>query len=210
MFDWFFLFFVCRSQSRRHHWRNNIFKEHRFSRDHRKRDQSNNRQNRFKHHFEKNDIFNRIIKLAFSHVMFVVKWIFNQSLRLKYCFKHFKEFITMFFRKINKSDYVVFKTYRFIALLNILNKLMKSIMTTRLNYAAKKHNLLFKEHFENRKNIVSKHVLHYIIEIINLIWINKKITIMLLLNVIEVFDNIFHLRLLHNLKKRRIKSIYLT
>jgi hypothetical protein len=33
---------------------------------------------------------------------------------------------------------------------------------------------------------------------------------MLLLNVIEVFDNVFHLRLLHNLKKRRIKNIYLT
>jgi hypothetical protein len=142
--------------------------------------------------------------------MFVVKWIFNQSLRLKYCFKHFKKFITMFLRKINKSNYIVFKAYKSIVLLNILNKLMKSIMTTWLSYAAKKHNLLLREHFENRKNIVSKHALHYIIEIINSIWINKKIAIMLLLNVIEIFDNVFHFRLLHNLKKRRIKNIYLT
>jgi hypothetical protein len=73
----------------------------------------------------------------------------------------------MFFRKINKSDYVVLKAYRFIVLLNTLDKLMKSIMTTRLSYAAKKHNLLLRKHFENRKSIVSKHVLHYIIEIIN-------------------------------------------
>jgi hypothetical protein len=73
----------------------------------------------------------------------------------------------MFFRKINKSDYFVLKAYRFIALLNILNKLMKSIMTIRLSYATKKHNLLLREHFENRKNIVSKHALHYIIETIN-------------------------------------------
>jgi hypothetical protein len=157
----------------------------------------------------KNDIFNRVIKLALSHIMFVVKWIFNQSLRLEYCFKHFKKFITVFLRKINKFDYFVFKTYRFIVLLNILDKIMKSIMTTRLSYATKKHNLLLREHFEDRKNIVSKHALHYIVETINSIWVNKKITTMLLLNVIEAFDNVFHSRLLHNLRKRRIEDIYL-
>jgi hypothetical protein len=32
---------------------------------------------------------------------------------------------------------------------------------------------------------------------------------MLLLNVIEAFDNVFHFKLLHNLRKRRIKNIYL-
>jgi hypothetical protein len=141
--------------------------------------------------------------------MFVVKWIFNQSLRLEYCFMHFKKFITMFFRKINKSNYFIFKIYKLIVLLNIINKLMKSIMTTRLSYAAKKHNLLLKEHFENQKNIVSKHALHYIIKIINSIWVNKKITTMLLLNVINAFDNVSHFKLLHILKKRHIKSIYL-
>jgi hypothetical protein len=108
-----------------------------------------------------------------------------------------------------KLDYFVFKAYRFIVLLNTLNKIMKSIMTIRLNYVAEKHNLLFKEHFEDRKSTISKHALHYIIEIINSTWINKKIATMLLLNVIEVFDNVSHFRLLHNLKKRRIEDIYL-
>jgi hypothetical protein len=40
-------------------------------------------------------------------------------------------------------------------------------MTIRLSYAAKKHNLLLKKHFEDRKSIVSKHALHYIVETIN-------------------------------------------
>jgi hypothetical protein len=115
----------------------------------------------------------------------------------------------MFFRKINKFDYFVFKMYKLIILLNTLNKIMKSIMTIRLNYATKKHHLLFKKHFENRKNIVSKHVLHYIMKIINSIWISKKIATMLLLNVIKIFDNVSHFRLLHNLKKRRIENTYL-
>ncbi len=86
---------------------------------------------------------------------------------------------------------------------------MKSIMTIRLSYAAKKHNLLLKKHFEDRKNIVSKHALHYIMKIINSVWARKKTATMLLLNVIEAFDNVSHFRLLHNLKKRRIKNIYL-
>jgi hypothetical protein len=115
----------------------------------------------------------------------------------------------MFFRKINKSNYFVFKAYKFIVLLNTLNKIMKFIITTRLNYAAKKHNLLLKKHFENKKKIVSKHVLHYIIETINSIWINKKTTTMLFLNVIKTFNNVFHFKLLHNFKKRYIKNIYL-
>jgi hypothetical protein len=87
---------------------------------------------------------------------------------------------------------------------------MKSIMTIRLNYAAKKHNLLLRKHFESRKDIVSKHALHYIVETINSIWVSKKIATMLLLNVIEAFDNVSHFKLLHNLKKRRIESTYLT
>ncbi len=73
----------------------------------------------------------------------------------------------MSLRKINRSDYFVLKAYKLIALLNILDKLMKSIMTTRLSYAAKKHNLLLREHFESRKSTVSKHALHYIVEAIN-------------------------------------------
>ncbi len=156
-----------------------------------------------------NEIFNWIIKIVLSHIMLVVKWIFNQSLRFEYYFKHFKKIITMFLRKINKLDYFVFKAYKFIALLNTLDKIMKSIITIYLSYVAKKHNFLLKKHFENRKNTISKHALHYIIEIINLIWVNKKIATMLLLNVIEAFDNVSHSKLLHNLKKRRIKNIYL-
>jgi hypothetical protein len=158
---------------------------------------------------KKDDISNRIIKLVLSHIMFAIKWIFNQSLNLEYCLKHFRKSITMFLRKVNKSDYFVLKAYRLIALLNTLNKIMKFIMTTRLSYAAEKHNLLLREHFEDRKNIISKHVLHYIVETINSAWVSKKITTMLLLNVIEVFDNVFHSRLLHNLRKRRIENTYL-
>jgi hypothetical protein len=92
---------------------------------------------------------------------------------------------------------------------NTMNKIIKSIMITRLNYAAKKHDLLLREHFDDRRNTVFKHALHYIVKRIHSIWANKKIIIMLLLKVTKAFDNVLHSRLLHNLRKRDIDDNYL-
>ena len=83
---------------------------------------------------------------------------------------------------------------------------MKIIMTSRLSYATEKHELLSKNQFEDKQRIFIEHVLHFIIERIHTIWINDEITIMLLLNVTEVYDNVCHFRLFHNLKKRRIEN----
>jgi hypothetical protein len=44
---------------------------------------------------------------------------------------------------------------------------MKSIMATRLSYAAEEHNLLPRGHFESRKRIAPEHALHYIVDAIN-------------------------------------------
>ncbi len=52
MFNRLFLFFARHDESRRH-CENSIFEKHRFFRDHRERDQSDNRKNRLKHHFER-------------------------------------------------------------------------------------------------------------------------------------------------------------
>ena len=155
---------------------------------------------------KKNEILNRILKTILSHIAFALNWIFNTNLTLKYCFKHFKESIIISLRKLNKFDYFIFKAYRSIAFLNIINKIMKIIMTSRLSYATEKHEFLSRNQFESRQKIFIEHVLHFIIEKIHTIWINDEITIMLLLNVTKVYDNVCHLKLFHNLKKRRIKN----
>ena len=83
---------------------------------------------------------------------------------------------------------------------------MKIIMTSRLNYATEKHEFLSKNQFENRQKIFIEHVLHFITKKIHTIWVNDEITIMLLLNVTKVYDNVCHFRLFYNLKKKRIKD----
>ena len=155
---------------------------------------------------KKNEIFNRIFKTTLSHIAFALNWIFNTNLTLKYCFKHFKESIIISLRKLNKFDYFIFKAYRSIVLLNTMNKIMKIIMTSRLSYATEKHEFLSKNQFESRQRIFIEHALHFITERIHTIWVNDEIAIMLLLNVTEVYDNVCHLRLFHNLKKRRIED----
>ena len=156
---------------------------------------------------KKDDISNRIIKLILFIIMSMLKWIFNKNLDLKYCSLQFKNSITISLRKNVKFDYIIFKAYRSIALLNIMSKTMKSVMIIKLNYATKKHGLFSKKHFDERKNTFSKHVFHYLIKIIHSVWINKKIVSLLLFDVMKIFDNVTHFRLLHNLKKRRIEKI---
>ena len=113
-----------------------------------------------------------------------------------------------FAKKNNRSNYIISKVYHSIVLLNIMKKILKSIMTIRFNYAAEKHDLLFKKYFKSRKSTFSKHALHYLMKFIHFVWINKKIAFLLLLNVINVFDNVFHFKLLYNLRKRRIKNFF--
>ena len=155
---------------------------------------------------KKNDISNRIIKLILFIIMLILKWIFNKNFDLKYCSLQFRNSITISLRKNVKFDYIIFKTYRSIALLNIMSKTIKSIIIIKLNYATKKHDLFSKKHFDERKNTFSKHVLHYLIEIIHSIWISKKIVSLLLFDVIKVFDNVTHFKLFYNLRKRRIEK----
>ena len=155
---------------------------------------------------EKDEILNRILKTILSHIVFALNWIFNTNLTLKYCFKHFRESIIISLRKSKKFDYSIFKVYRSIALLNIMNKIMKIIMISKLSYAAEKHEFLSRNQFENRQKVFIEHALHFITKKIHTAWINDEIAIMLLLNVTEVYDNVCHFRLFHNLKKRRIKD----
>ena len=157
--------------------------------------------------FEDNEIFNCVLKMILFRIMFVLKWIYNTNVRLNHCFAHFKKFIIVTFKKFNKFNYFIFKIYRPIAFLNTMNKILKFIIIIRLNFIIEKHNLFFRKHFENRKNTFFEHALHYIFKTIHSTWINKKITSILLLNIIETFDNVFHFRLLYTFKNKKSKTI---
>jgi len=55
---------------------------------------------------------------------------------------YFKKTITIILRKLNKKDYFKLLFLRFIVLLNILNKILKLIISKRLYYIVKIYNTL--------------------------------------------------------------------
>jgi hypothetical protein len=112
------------------------------------------------------------------------------------------------FKKLNKKNYFHVKTYRFITLLNTLNKILKSIITRRINSLTKIYDMLLASQMSDRKNRNCVTTLKLFIEQIHTVWNMKKdkITMFLNMNVIDVYDHMFRKKLLHNLRKKNISK----
>ena len=151
-------------------------------------------------------IVNRALQIALPWIRQHFTRVFNQSLSLAYCPQHFRESTTVVLRKPGKDDYTVPKSYRPIALLNTMGKVMDAIIATRLSYVAETYTLLPSTHMGGRKLRSTEHALHHIIDRIYAAWNegDGKVASLLLLDVSGAFDNISHRRLLHNLRKRRV------
>ncbi|KAK9445095.1 hypothetical protein VB005_01558 [Metarhizium brunneum] len=132
--------------------------------------------------------------------------LFNACLQLSYCPQHFKEAVTVVLRKQGKDDYAQPKSYRPIALLNTLGKVMEAIMANRLAYLADVHHLLPSRHTGGRKLASTEHAIHFLLQRIHQAWSEGKVASLLLLDVSGAYDNVSHERLLHNLRKRRVSE----
>lgn len=156
--------------------------------------------------FETNDTSNKVLQLTLSVLMFLLHSLYNACWTIEHHSKLFQEFITVILWKLAKDDYTQSKSYRSITLLNTLEKTLKKIMTMRINWVTKQFNLLSKRHMRKCRAWETKHALQMLLKTIHAAWLRKKIVMMLLLNITEIFDNVLHTRLLHNLKKRRIDN----
>lgn len=118
---------------------------------------------------------------------------------------HFKRSITIILRKPGKKDYSEPKSYRPIALLDTLGKTLESIISKRLRYAVEKHGMLSDTQMGARKHRSVNTALQLITEKIHTIWSGnkKRIASLLSLDVSGAFDNVSHIRLLHNMRRRR-------
>ena len=134
-------------------------------------------QNVFNDKFSKNDeIVNKIIVLLFKKIKLtsMLRKFFQMCLNNEYCFEYFRRLMTMFLKKLNKSNYNDSKTYRSIVLFCIIENFFESIMTNKLTWTIKTNKLFFNLHMKNRKNISSKTTIHIIMKRIYTIWNEKK------------------------------------
>jgi hypothetical protein len=134
--------------------------------------------------------------------------LFRVCVELSYHSRCFRIVHIIALKKSNKKDYFDVKTYKFIALLNTLNKALKSVIIRRINNLAKSHDMFFASHISDRKNRSCETTLKLLIEQIHTVRNMKKdkITTLLNMNVIDFYDHVFREKLLHNLRKRNISN----
>jgi hypothetical protein len=118
--------------------------------------------------------------------------------------RHFQASITVTLRKGGPRDFRQPKSYRPVALLNTLGKILESIIATRIAWAVEEYGLLPKTHLGGRKGILVDHAIQLILNRVHSAWGRGKKVSMLLLDVAGTYNNVSHERLLYNIKQLRL------
>ncbi len=90
-----------------------------------------------------NDILNRIFKMLVNKLISHFVNLFRVCVELNYHFRCFRETHIITLKKFEKKNYTNVKTYKWIALLNTLNKVLELVIARCINDLAKTHDLLF-------------------------------------------------------------------
>jgi hypothetical protein len=153
-------------------------------------------------------IINKLLKICAFIMMQLLTSLFVVCIQQTYHSKAFKKVNIITLKKIDKKNYTISKTYRSIALLNIIEKILKFIMSKKISWIAKTHRLLFDTFMRCRKNRSIETTLKLLIEQIHIVWEQKsnRVITLLNLNVANVFDTMSHIRLIHDMKKKKISS----
>lgn len=149
---------------------------------------------------------NHILKTLKIQLSGHLTHLFRASLRQGYYPNHFKQSNTIVLRKEGKDDYTNPKAYRPIALLNTIGKIMEAVMARRINELVEQHLLLPQTHMGGRKMTSVETAVQLLTEKTHAAWKRKGrcVASILSLDVQGAFDNVWHKRLIHNLRKRRI------
>ncbi|KAI9036090.1 uncharacterized protein KD926_002467 [Aspergillus affinis] len=135
-----------------------------------------------------------------SSFLTVLTQIFNACLRLGHNPEYFQQSTTVVLRKAAPRDYRLAKSYRPIALLNTLGKILEAVATVRIAWALEERNLLPRSHLGGRRGISVDHLIQLLLDQIFESWGKGRKVSILLLDVAGAFDNVSHIRLLHNLR----------
>jgi hypothetical protein len=152
------------------------------------------------------EIINKLLKICVFIMMQLFISLFIVCIQQTYYLKAFKKINIITLKKVDKRDYTISKTYRSIALLNIIEKILKFIMSKKISWITKTHRLLFDTFMRCRKSRSIETTLKLFTEQIHIVWKQKtnRVITLLNLNVTNVFDTMSHVRLIHDMKKRKI------
>jgi predicted RNA binding protein with dsRBD fold (UPF0201 family) len=159
-----------------------------------------------------NEISNRILKILIKKLLSSLTNLFRACVEHDYHSQCFREANIIILKKSNKSNYIDFKIYRFIALLNTIDKTFEFIIARRINKFAEIHEMLFATQMKERRKRICETTLKLFIEQIHTIWNmskNKMITL-LSMNVANAYNHVSRKRFMHNLRQRKISDWIMT
>ena len=132
-------------------------------------------------------ISNRILKTCFETLIVILTSLFQTCVTLSYHSRVFRVTHIITFKKSKKVDYTIAIVYRSIALLNTLNKMLKSIIKTKISFLTKHYKLLLETQMRIRRNRFTKTILKLLTEQIYIIWEQKidKMTTLLSMNIAD-------------------------
>ena len=105
---------------------------------------------------ETNQILNRRLKMLRETMTKKLFFVFQACINVEYHSNLFREIKTIVLKKVKKSDYIFLKVFRLIALLNTINKMLKSIIINKITELSKKNLLLSKSQMSAKKKEKSK------------------------------------------------------
>ena len=135
-------------------------------------------------------------------------YIFQAMLEKGIMYKPWKEFTTVVLRKPGKSSYSTPKSYRPIALLNTMWKVITAIIANHITYYTEKHHLLPANHFGGRPGRTTSDAIHLLSNKVKASWRKQEVASVLFLDIEGAFPNANPTRLVHNLRKRCLPGKY--
>jgi hypothetical protein len=127
--------------------------------------------------------------------------IFEACVHAGYNTRYFQESVIVILRKGGPRDFCLLKSYRPVALLNTLGKLLELVIATRLSYVLEERGLLPKTHLGGRKLISVDHAIQQVIKAIRGGWGHGLKVSMLLIDISGAYDNVAHQRLVNNIRR---------
>src|SRR5271168_4615466 len=132
--------------------------------------------------------------------------IYRAVMELDVYYDPWKEFTTVVLRKPGKPSYEVPKAHRPIVLISTMAKVLTAMVAENLSKMIERYHLLPKTHFGGRPGRSTADAVHYLVEKVCTAWRNKRVVSVLFLDVEGAFPNAATVRLIHNLKRRRVPA----
>jgi hypothetical protein len=118
---------------------------------------------------------------------------------------HFRCSSTVAIRKPGKEDYSVPATWRPIALISTLGKVLEGVVASRITALSEEHGLLPLQHIRDHPGRSTETALDLLLQQVYTAWqTGKGVASLLSLDITGAFDGVAPARLLHNLRQRMI------